>query len=134
MVENVVKEALLNAMNRPENIFISYSITHFIDDKRTSEKLVLFYSKDRIFTDKIYIVWIDDTNDHFNIKEPFESYKIELAVDFLFNLYNNLTNSYKDNLEKYNNLIENKLELTNLIIDKRAEILRVKTEIKKLNK
>jgi hypothetical protein len=131
MIENHVKDALLNAMNRPENVWITYPITETLTDKKETYYLAIFYSKQNVFAGKIYILEIDDSVNLFNIKNPIESHYQDQAIDGLYALYNEITNTYKSNSVRYNSLYAKNLKLSDLTIDKNTEKQRLKKAIEK---
>jgi hypothetical protein len=129
MIEQHIKEALLNAMTKPENVWITYPITETLTDKKEVYYIAIFYSKQNVFAGKIYIIEIDDSVNLLNIKNPFDSHYSDQAIDSLYLLYNQITNTFKDNSVRYNNLNENNLKLSDLTIEKKSEKLRLKKAI-----
>jgi hypothetical protein len=138
MIENEVKVALIENIglpihkNKSGNLIITYPITKLNSTNSEWDKLVLFYSTDRIFRDKIYIIHYDRMFEHFEFEDPFEVYQVELAVNHMFEMHHEITNTYGSNQEKNDRLISNGLEIVLLLGDIREEAQRVKDQIANL--
>lgn len=140
MIEKEVKLALVENIglpinnNKPENLIITYPITKLNSTNGEWDKLIMFYSKLPIFRNKIYIVHHDRMFNHFNIEEPFEAHQVELAINHLFALHHEITNTYTANQQKNDMLISNGLQIVHLLLDQSKEKDNIKKKIINFNK
>jgi hypothetical protein len=138
MIEDEVKLALVENIglpinkNKPENLLITYPITKLSSTNSEWDKLVLFYSTDRIFRDKIYIIHHDRMFEHFEFEDPFEVYQVELAVNHLFAKHREITNTYAADQGKNDKLISKGLQIVHQFGDISEETKRVKDQIANL--
>jgi len=91
-----LKKSITIALDKPGALTKHFPITRSTTNGQIADDLIIFYSKLKVFENKIYIIkW--DISTYLEVREVFNIDEIEDALIYVFDLHHETTNSIIDN-------------------------------------